>query len=98
MKMLNDIYFCADCHQNLLLESELHWHEWRLACQFEALGDIRYIYSFESVDEVLRSLEMKGYVISTEAHERFIKIKPRGLIQINSTSIGYCINPNEHKK
>lgn len=77
-----------------------HFHEYYLTISEYANGKIRCVHESCYNKDVIKELELLGYLITTEYLDHCIKIKPKGIIQLGQDYNLYCIdqkhkNPNQ---
>lgn len=79
------IFYCEECINNLLLHGELALKVFEEVCEKFLFSDAGYEISIKKEGEnnslmgLIEFLEKKGYVISTESGEFFLRVKPSGL-------------------
>lgn len=48
-------------------------------------------------EEVIRFLELKGFVITTEADQEYIKVRPKGIFKAGDYNYVFCLHYENHK-
>lgn len=90
-----NVEYCDLCKSHVKSLGYAHFHEYTLTCGHYSKGWIRCVHEPSYNSEVIRDLELLGYLITTEK-ETWIKIKPKGIIPQDQFTILFCIDP-KHK-
>jgi hypothetical protein len=91
---LQKAYICAKCLEDLRDVSEMHMKEYALTCQYHSASSIRKVYTDFYLQDIIKYLEEKRYVISTET-QKYTYIKPLGHKKLEAYKNVYCIK-KEH--
>ena len=96
MSML-DLHYCRECREKLEDCGEFALELFELICMSYIVEEPFIIvvdYSGFSFMEVVKYLELKGFVMTTESGISNIAVKPFGLQQIEEEVFTFCL---EHK-
>lgn len=93
------ISLCGECAKSL--QDGYLFHIWETTCRQKGLykRSFRMYIDCDTVDNSIRELEQKGFIVTTEVNESTIAMKPaKEYITFNGKEDGlfYCANPTEH--
>ena|SRR5258708_1383381 len=92
-KAMIDIIFCQECMYNAASLYGFSLNEWTQTCMKYAHGKVREVHKDSYMHIEIEVLEKKGYLITHENEENFIKIKPNGFYKIDDDLCLCCIDP-----
>jgi hypothetical protein len=97
--MVEDIYFCSDCIQDLAAYGNLikQIYEEICICYAQDKNIVCKAGKRGRGTPIIWFLERKGYVITSEVNNHYLIIKPLGLRVSGCNSVEYCAFRNKHE-